>query len=123
VQQVVRLTRVDFRLLSARFTEHDNSHVRMRNALLQAGAEDTVARLAALRAVERSFAIDLGSLCHRFLNRDEATTHPLERMVLSYVACWGGCPKEGETLLVLVDRVRQVRALIGEAGGIEGADA
>jgi hypothetical protein len=112
VQQVVRLTESDYRLLAARFAEHENSNRRMRAALLEAGAAEAVARLQALRTVERSFAIDLGSLCHRFLRCDDAATHPLERMVLTYVACWGHCPDAGAQLLVLVDRVREVRELM-----------
>lgn len=123
MEQVVRLTELEYRLLAARYAEHDNSNARMRGALLEAGAADAAARLAALRMVERSFAIDLGSLCHRFLRRDEATTHPLERMVLSYVASWTRCPQDGEQLLVRVDRVLQVRELIGEENAVGEPDA
>jgi hypothetical protein len=104
----------DRRLLAARFAEHGNSHRRMVTALVEASAGDALARLRALRRLERRFAIDLGSLCHRDGRRDDAAVHPLERNVLRYVAQRRPRPGGGEDLLVLVDRVRQVRALIDE---------
>jgi hypothetical protein len=110
--EVLRLDEVDCRLLSARFAQHDNSHRRMAGALREAGALDMLDRLRALRSLERRFAIDLGSLCHRFERRNDAGTHPIERSVLSYVAREQRGPDGRMALLVLVDRVRSVRALI-----------
>jgi hypothetical protein len=113
---VLCLTPGDRRLLAARFAEHGNSHRRMVVALTAASAGDALARLRALRRLERRFAIDLGSLCHRDARRDDAATHPLERNVLRYVAQRRRRAGGGEDLLVLVNRVRQVRALIDEDG-------
>lgn len=112
--EVVCLTAEECRLLSTRFADHENSHRRMAGALEAAGATETLERLRALRRLEAHFSIDLGSLCHRFERRDAASTHPLERMVLSYVATWRQRPEGGEELWVLLDRVRQVRHLVEE---------
>ncbi|NIR61567.1 MAG: hypothetical protein GWO02_19775 [Gammaproteobacteria bacterium] len=120
---VVCLSAEDCRLLSARFAEHHNSHRRMAGALEEAGATEALMRLGALRRLEAHFEIDLGSLCHRFGRRDHPKTHPLERMVLGYVAAWTPRPDGTGELWVRLDRVRQVRELIdeGERVGEPGA--
>jgi hypothetical protein len=115
---VVCLSSADRQLLSARFAEHGNSHRRMASALEEAGAGEALERLTALRRVERRFAIDLGSLCHRYERRNDPAVHPIERMVLSYVACRRLSADGSEELWVLVDRVREVRELI--EGGPSG---
>jgi hypothetical protein len=114
---IVSLTPTDFRLLTARFMEHDNSHRRMTSALAEAGAHAARERLAALRSMEIRFGIDLGSLCYRFSHRSDPGTHPIEQTVLAYVAQWR-CSSDGrEELWVLLDRVRQVRELMVEGEG------
>ncbi len=120
---VVCLSAEDCRLLAERFAVHGNSHRRMAGALKEAGALDTLERAGALRRLEANFEIDLGSLCHRFARRDHPSTHPLERMVLTYVATWRPCTEGGGELWVHVDRVREVRELIeeGERVGEPGA--
>lgn len=120
---VVCLSAEDCRLLSARFAEHGNSHRRMACALREAGATEALERSAALRRMEARFGIDLGSLCHRFEKRDHPATHPLERLVLAYVARWNARPDGAGELWVRLDRVREVRELIeeGERVGEPGA--
>lgn len=128
--EVVRLSAEECGLLSRRYSEHDNSHRRMVEALREAGAEDVVERLGALRRLEIHFAIDLASLCHRFERREAESTHPLERAVLDYVATRRKGPNGTEELWVLIDRVKEVRDLIDEgelvgdpeAGGCEVGD-
>ncbi|HEX7118054.1 MAG TPA: hypothetical protein VF212_04665 [Longimicrobiales bacterium] len=120
---VVCLSAEDCRLLSARFAEHDNSHLRMTDALKEAGETEVLKRFGALRRLEARFEIDLGSLCHRFERRDHPRTHPLERMILAYVATWKSRPDGAGELWVRLDRVREVRELIeeGERVGEPGA--
>lgn len=120
---VVCLSAGDCRLLAARFAEHGNSHRRMAGALREAGAVELVERLAALRRMEIHFAVDLGSLCHRFERRDAPAIHPLERAVLDYVASWGRRGDRAEELWVRLDRVRQVRDLIDEDELVSEPDA
>lgn len=94
----------------------------MAGALKEAGATTTLERFVALRRIEARFEIDLGSLCHRFRRRDQPTTHPLERLVLGYVASWKTDPQGDGALWVRLDRVREVRDLIdaGETVGGPG---
>ncbi len=120
--EVVQLDEADCRLLAARFEQHGNSHRRMAGALREADATEMLARLRALRALERRFAIDLGSLCYRFGRRDAAGTHPLERSVLDYVARESIGPDGRRDLLVMVDRVRSVRTLIEQGRLVHDPD-
>lgn len=110
--QVVRLSAEDAQVLAARFAEHGNSHRRMAGAFRDAGAGEAAERLCALRRLECRFQVDLGSLCHRFRRRDQAATHPIERMVLDYVAEDRERPDGGREVWVHIDRVRQVRAWV-----------
>ena len=119
--RVVCLTAADRRLLAARFAEHANSHRRMRTAFLDAGAASAVDRLDLLRRLEHRFRIDLGSVCHRFERRDRPETHPIERMVLNYVAELHASADGAPELWVLLDRVEEIRELmegrlVGEPG-------
>jgi hypothetical protein len=118
--EIVRLTPEDCRLFSARFAEHGNSHRRMAGALGEAGATAALERIRVLRRLEAHFAIDLGSLCHRFERRDDAATHPLERLVLNYVAAWRRVDDGAEELWVRVDRVRALRELIEAGDTVDG---
>jgi hypothetical protein len=115
---VLCITAADCRVLAARYTEHGNSHRRLRAALLEAGAAPMAERLSAFRALERKFDLDLGEVCHRYLRREQPGTHPLERMILGYIV---EPRRGGEELWILLDRVRQLRELkegrlVGEPG-------
>ncbi len=109
---VLRLNPADRRLLAARYAEHGNSHRRMVAALGEAGAEAPLARLRALRMVERRFELDLGSLCWRAGRVDHPDTHPIEKFIVRYVARVRTNENGAEELLVLLDHVRQVRELM-----------
>ncbi len=119
---VVALTFTDRRILAARYDEHTNSHRDMRETLLSRGALDTVARLDALREVERLFDLDLGLVCHLYEHRADEGRHPIEKMVVDFITdvrtnhAAGG--DADELLWILPDRVRQVRDLMqGHAVG------
>lgn len=111
---VICLSSADYRLLKTRYAEHGNSQRRLTGALLEAGAVDALERARALRRLEQRFGIDLGMVCHRFEHRNDAATHPIERTVMAYVACWRGSPGGARELWMLPDRIRQVRELMGE---------
>lgn len=109
---VLRLSAADTRLLAARFTEHGNSHKRMSAALAEADAAAVRARLHALRALERRFNVDLGSICFRFQRREDPGVHPIERLVVQYITR----PAPGEDpdatdVWILLDHVQRVREL------------
>ncbi len=114
--EVLCLSAADYGLLRCRYSEHGNSQLRFSAALKEAGAEDTLRRSRLLRRMEIEHAIDLGSLCHRFEHRNDAGVHPIECMVMNFVAEWRGSPRNrGKRVLwVMLDRVRQVRDLMEE---------
>jgi hypothetical protein len=114
---VVCLTAPDRSLLCARYEQHANSHRRMLDALTEAGAADASARLVALRKMERRYDLDLAEISHRYAHRLDASTHPIERMVLEFIAE----EKDGEAgtqLWIMPARVQQVRELM--AGRLVG---
>jgi hypothetical protein len=108
---VVCLTAADRGLLCARFAQHGNSHRRMLDALSDAGAGDAGARLLALRRIERRFDLDLAEICHRHARRHDDGTHPIERLVLDFIAEEREADGE-QQLWVMPERVRQVRELM-----------
>lgn len=112
--EVICLREADHRLLCARCAEHGNSQRRLQQNLKEAGAEEVLEHARALRRMERAFDIDLGSLCHRFEHRDDLSTHPMERMVMNFVAEWRPVGDGTRQLWVLLDRLRQVRELMRE---------
>lgn len=112
MMEVLRLTPGDRDLLAARFGEHANSYRRMVGALKEAGAPGPLARLRALRDLERRFEVDLGSICWRLGRVDDPQTHPIERYIVQYVTRQNTDEHGEEELLVLLDNVRQVRELM-----------
>ena len=114
---VVRLTSRDHALLCARFAEHGNSHCRMREALRDVCADRALEQLNALRAMERTFDVDLGSVCWRWEHRTDPQTHPLEHSVMTYVAERRDTGTDWE-LWVRLDRVHLLRELM--AGRLVG---
>jgi hypothetical protein len=111
VTNVVCLQPPDRGLLRARWVEHDNSHLRMYDALLDAGATDAAARLKALRRVEMRFDLDLAEICHRHSHLNQETTHAIERMVVEFIT-EERHHADGMQLWVMPERVLQVRELM-----------
>jgi hypothetical protein len=99
--------------MATRYVEHGNSHRRMSQALRAAGAQTSVDRLLGLRKLEHRFDVDLGLLCHWFVRRDAADTHPVERTIITYLTCAQGPPQQSE-VWILLDRVRALRAFLEE---------
>ena len=114
---IVCLTATDRYLLCMRFEQHANSHRRMFASLTEAGARDATARLVALRKMERRYDLDLAEICHRHAHRLDVRTHPIERMVLEFIAEEKHV-EAGTQLWILPARVQQVRELM--AGRLVG---
>jgi hypothetical protein len=108
---VVCLSATDRQLLRARFSEHGNSHRRVYEALKANDAADAAARIRALRRIEQRFDLDLAEICHRHAHRRDADTHPIERMVLDFIAEEKHID-DGVQLWIMPDRVQQVRELM-----------
>lgn len=86
----------------------------MRVALEEANAHGVIERLRTLRSLEHRHDVDLGELCHRYERRDRFDTHPIERMIMNYIAQPRLRADGGEELWVRLDRVREVRSLMTE---------
>ena len=95
----------------------------MSSALKEAAATDALARLFVLRQMEKAVGVDLGMLAYHFEHRDDATTHPFERAVMNYVAHWRLNAAGAEDLWVVLDRVRQMRAVVEEGKLVGEPDA
>ena len=111
--EVLCLTVADYGLLKSRYAEHGNSQLRLAAALEEAGATEQLKHSKALRRMEVTYGVDLGSICYRFERRHDAGIHPIETMVMNFVAEWRGENGRRE-LWVSLDRVRQVRELMEE---------
>jgi hypothetical protein len=83
----------------------------MRSALAEVAAEQATKRLDALRSIERSFGVDLASVCHRYDRRDDPSTHPIERMIMNYIAEPRVVESGSSELWVMLDRVSEIRDL------------
>jgi hypothetical protein len=114
---IVCLTAADRHLLCARYELHENSHRRMFASLTEAGSTDASARLLALRKIERRYDLDLAEICHRHSRRLDVRTHPIERMVLDFIAEEKHV-ESGTQLWIMPARVQQVRELM--AGRLVG---
>ena len=120
---IVCLCASDQSLLLARWAEHANSHRRMLDALWEVGADEAAARLIALRTIEKRFDLDLAEICHRHARRADARTHPIEKLVLEFIAEERSADEDSAPQLwILPDRVRQVRELMDGklVGDLEG---
>ena len=109
--EAVRLTLADCGLLAARYQEHGNSHRRMTQSLVDAGAAGTADRLLNLRQIERRFDIDLGLLCHWYERRTAQGTHPVERAIIAYLTA----VHTRDEVWILLDRLRELRDLLDES--------
>jgi hypothetical protein len=89
----------------------------MLDALVEAGARDASARLVALRKIERRYDLDLAEICHRHAHRLDRRTHPIERMVLEFIAEEKRVGA-GTQLWIMPARVQQLRELM--AGRLVG---
>jgi hypothetical protein len=108
---IVCLTAFDRGLLYARYAQHGNSYRRMFDALQEAGAGEACGRLLALRRIEKQFDLDLAEICHRHVHRNDEGTHPIERMVVDFIAEERE-HADGGLLWVMPERVQQVRELM-----------
>jgi hypothetical protein len=109
--EAVRLTLSDCSLLAARYREHGNSHRRMTQALVDAGASAAAGRLLNLRQIERHFDIDLGLLGHWYERRGANGTHPVERAIIAYLTK----VHAHDEVWILLDRLRELRHLLDES--------
>ncbi|MDX1661262.1 MAG: hypothetical protein R3326_05680 [Gemmatimonadota bacterium] len=109
--EFILLTPQQVDVAACRFREHGNSPARIARHFR--GEEDaSMLRLCrALRSVERKFEINLGTICHKFLETETRPTPEVQRQVMDYVAGWHETPEGAQQLVVSVDRVREIDRL------------
>lgn len=109
--QLIGLTPEQVELAAYRFAAHDNSATRIAKHYRERDDRGKLELCRALRRVERRFAINLGTLCFKFLEKEHQTTHEVQRKVMDYVAYWNEDGEGVRHLVVSVDRVRQIDRL------------
>lgn len=109
--QLIGLTPEQVELAAYRFAAHENSATRIARHYRDRKDLGKLELCRALRRVERRFAINLGTLCFKFLETEHQPTPEVQRRVMDYVAYWSGDEGGVRHLVVSVDRVREIDRL------------
>lgn len=109
--QLIGLTPEQVELAAYRFAAHDNSATRIARHYRDRDDRSKLELCRALRRVERRFAINLGTLCFKFLEKEHQPTPEVQRQVMDYVAYWNESSEGVMHLVVSVDRVREIDRL------------
>lgn len=109
--QLIGLTPEQVELAAYRFAAHDNSATRIARHYRERDDRSKLELCRALRRVERRFAINLGTLCFKFLEKEHQPTPEVQRQVMDYVAYWNESSEGVRHLVVSVDRVREIDRL------------
>jgi hypothetical protein len=104
--QLIVLTREQVETAAHRFESHGNSALRIARHFRRVDDERKLGMCRALRRIERQFAINLGTVCFKFLEKETRPTPTVQQRVMDYVACWRELDDGGQDLVVSVDRVR-----------------
>jgi hypothetical protein len=109
--QLIGLTPEQVELAAFRFAAHENSATRIARHYRERDDRAKLELCRALRRVERRFAINLGTLCFKFLEKEHQPTPEVQRKVMDYVAYWNEDGDGVRRLVVSVDRVREIDRL------------
>lgn len=109
--QLIGLTPEQVELAAYRFAAYDNSATRIARHYRERDERDKLELCRALRRVERRFAINLGTLCFKFLEKELKPTPEVQQKVMDYVAYWNEDGEGGRHLVVSVERVREIDRL------------
>lgn len=109
--EFILLTSEQVDVAACRFREHGNSPARIARHFRDADDESMLRLCLALRRLERQFEINLGTICHKFLEVETSPTPEVQRRVMDYVAGWQEIDDGAVRLLVSVDRVREIDRL------------
>lgn len=105
------LTQQQAEVAAFRYEECDNSPVRAARRYRTIGDTVSLGTCRAIRRMERRFAINLGTVCFKFLENDRASTPPAQRQVMEYVAAWRPLADGDRDLVISVDRVLEIDRL------------
>lgn len=109
--EYILLTSEQVDVAACRFRDHGNSPARIARHFRDADDESMLRLCLALRRLERQFEINLGTICHKFLEVETRPTPEVQRRVMDYVAGWQEIDEGAVRLLVSVDRVREIDRL------------
>ena len=109
--ELIGLTSEQVELAAYRFAAHENSASRIENHYRDREDPDKLRLCRAIRGIERRFAINLGTLCFKFLEKEFQPTPAVQRQVMDYVAHWNEDDQGRRHLVVSVDRVREIDRL------------
>ena len=109
--QYILLTREQVELAARRFREHGNSPGRIARHYRAVDEDGALRTCLALRRLERKFGLNIGTICHKFLEKENGPTPRVQQEVMNYVAAWHALDGDAETLVVSVDRVREIDRL------------
>lgn len=109
--QLIGLTQGQVDIAACRFREHGNSPARIARHYRKAHDNGRLRTCRAIRRVEREFAINLGTVCFKFLEKETRPTPSVQRKVMDYVAAWLDLEGGERQLVISVDRVREVDRL------------
>ena len=109
--QLIGMTPEQVELAAYRFAAHENSAARIARHYRERDEREKLRLCRALRCVERRFAINLGALCFKFLEKEYRPTSAVQRKVMDYVAHWTEAGDGRRCLIVSVDRVREIDRL------------
>lgn len=107
----IALTSDQAELAAYRFRVHDNSATRIAHHFGVAGDQPSLRLCRVIRRLERDFEIDLGAVCHKFLEKDDGCAPDVQRQVMEYVAYWKEFGNGERDLIISIDRVRQIGRL------------
>ncbi|HUP01395.1 MAG TPA: hypothetical protein VM737_07750 [Gemmatimonadota bacterium] len=105
------LTPEQAEIAAYRFQEHGNSAVRIARYYRRLSDQPRLRLCRAIRRLERRFAINLGTVCYKFLEKETRPTPAVQQRVMDYVAHWRDREDGTRDLAVSVDRVREVDRL------------
>lgn len=109
--QFIVLTREQAETAAHRFERHGNSALRIARHFRRVDDGHKLGMCRALRRIERQFAINLGTVCFKFLEKETRPTPAVQQKVMDYVACWRDLDDGSQDLVVSVDRVREIDRL------------
>ena len=109
--QWIVLTPEQAEIAAYRFQEHGNSAVRIARYYRRVDDQPRLRLCRAMRRLERRFAVNLGTICYKFLEKETRPTPAVQQRVMDYVAYWREHEDGARDLVVSIDRVREVDRL------------
>ncbi|MFN2383423.1 MAG: hypothetical protein ABR559_04070 [Gemmatimonadota bacterium] len=108
---LIVLNREQVELAAWRFQRHGNSPARIARHFRGAGDARRLGLCRALGRLERQYAINLGTVCYKFLEKETRPAPQVQHQVMDYVAGWRDHADGSQDLVVSVERIREIDRL------------